>query len=501
MFRQIKNKQTHNFIDSDNTWDRYIQLVNIFFGLTYSFYQNGRIHTGDRAFPSPNDWRHLGADRALMIFWKDISSHNSAARSGGLSRIVTAMGQDRAGSIALLFAIVLPVLFAVTAGAIDFASALRQKSRLQQVVDAAALAAASELSMSNSKTENVSGIIEALVQNYLEAAYTTSKYPVPNVQTSIRTEPLQVEVRISQSFVSFFGDPLGLQNADMEAGAVAQVMGQPNVCVLALHPSTNGALSLEQRARVTAKDCGVFSNSTHNTGIKTKQSATLKAATICSAGGVQGGGDNFDPPPYLDCPTFEDPLAHRPEPNVGNCSHGKPTRISTARRLRPGTYCGLILSAGARVELEPGIYIIKDGPLSLSGGAMIRGSGVGFFLSGKRTYLDFAGDSTVRLKAPTTGLMAGLLIFASRKTTRGNQHKIFSENAQVMVGTVYIPTGQLLVDGAANVGRDSAYTAIVAETIRLYGGPHIVLNTKYDETDVPVPDGIRGAGQPIQIVQ
>ena len=70
-----------------------------------------------------------------------------------------------------------------------------------------------------------------------------------------------------------------------------------------------------------------------------------------------------------------------------------------------------------------------------------------------------------------------------------------------MVGTVYIPTGELLVDGSAQVGGDSAYTAIVAETIRLYGGPHIVLNSNYDETDVPVPEGIKGAGQPVQIVQ
>ena len=97
--------------------------------------------------------------------------------------------------------------------------------------------------------------------------------------------------------------------------------------------------------------------------------------------------------------------------------------------------------------------------------------------------------------------MSGLLIFAARETTRGNRHKIYSENAHVMVGTVYIPTGELLVAGAANVGSDSAYTAIVAETIRLYGGPHIVLNTDFDETDVPVPDGIKGAGQPVQIVQ
>ncbi len=403
--------------------------------------------------------------------------------------------------MALFFAMALPIVFAATAGAIDYAAALHQKSRLQRVVDAAALAAASELSMSNSKTENVAGVVQSLVDNYLKAAYSSSKYPTPNVKTAVNAEPLQVKVKISQKFESYFGDPLGLQTADIQAESVAQVLGRPNICVLALHPSTNGALSLEQKARVTGKDCGVFSNSTHSIGVKAKASSMLKAQTICSAGGVQDSGANFDPPPFMDCPTFEDPLGSRPEPSSDSCNGIKPTQVTTSRSLMPGTYCGLVITGGAEVKLSPGIYVIKDGPLIVNKGAGIYGEGVGFFLSGKMAALDFAPDSTVSLEAPTTGSMAGLLIFASRENARGNQHKIYSENAQVMVGTVYIPTGELLVDGSAQVGGDSAYTAIVAETIRLYGGPHIVLNTDYDETDVPVPEGIKGAGQPVQIVQ
>ncbi len=417
------------------------------------------------------------------------------------AQIRNCLWRDQSGSIALIFALALPILFAATAGAVDYAAALHQKSRLQRVADASVLAAASELSMSNSKTDNVASVVQSLVDRYLKAAYRSSKYPTPNVKTVVNTKPLQVEVHISQKFESYFGDPLGFQNADMTADAIAQVMGRPNICVLALHPSTNGALSLEQKARVTGNDCGVFSNSTHNIGIKTKQSAVLKASTICSAGGVQGGGDNFDPPPYMDCPSFEDPLGSRPEPSSASCSNVKPTEITTSRSLMPGTYCGLTITGGAQVKLSPGTYVIKDGPLVVNKGAGIFGDGVGFYLTGKMASLNLDADSTVSLEAPTTGSMAGLLIFASRENTRGNQHKIYSERAQVMVGTVYIPTGELLVDGSAQVGGDSAYTAIVAETIRLYGGPHIVLNSNYDETDVPVPEGIKGAGQPVQIVQ
>ena len=297
-----------------------------------------------------------------MIVRTKTSAQSLPSRARFALQVANCVKRDRSGSVIFMFALVLPVVFAITAGTIDFASALHQKSRLQRMTDAAALAAASELSMSNSKTENVAGVVQSLVDSYLKATYADSKYPTPTVRTVVNTDPLQVKVSLSQKFDSYFGDPLGLQSSDMRAAAVAQVMGQPNVCVLALHPSANGALSLEQRARVTGKDCGVFSNSTHNTGVKTKQSATLTAATICSAGGVQGGGDNFDPPPYLDCPSFEDPLGSRPEPSAGSCYDTKPTEITTSRRLEPGTYCGLIISGGAEVNLAPGIYVIKDGP-------------------------------------------------------------------------------------------------------------------------------------------
>ena len=55
--------------------------------------------------------------------------------------------------------------------------------------------------------------------------------------------------------------------------------------------------------------------------------------------------------------------------------------------------------------------------------------------------------------------------------------------------------------GTSPIADRSAYTAIVARMMTLYGGPNLVLNTNYDITDVPVPDGIRGAAQPVALVR
>jgi len=416
-------------------------------------------------------------------------------------RIVAACAQNRSGSIALVFALLLPVLLLITGGAIDYALVIGQKSRLQSIVDAAALSAARELSLSNNQTEKVDAIVQALIESYVTATK-DPRFPTPIVKTIVTTQPLQVAVKAAQKYASPFGDTFGIGVNQLEAKAVARVTGRLNVCMLALHASTNGALSLEQNAQVTGENCGVYSNSTHNIGVKAKDTASLTATTICSGGGVQDTAASFNPPPFKDCPAFENPLQDRPEPAVGNCNPALPTEITSSRELRPGTYCGgLTITSGADVTLAPGIYVIKDGPMVVNGNARITGKGVGIYLSGRKAALDFQADSTVILDAPKDGAMAGLLVHSSKSTTAGNQHKIYSENAQVMVGTVYIPTGELRVDGAANIGAKSAYTAIVAETIRLYGGPHIVLNTSYDETDVPVPEGIKGAGQPVQLVQ
>ena len=151
--------------------------------------------------------------------------------------------------------------------------------------------------------------------------------------------------------------------------------------------------------------------------------------------------------------------------------------------------------------LEPGVYVIKDGPLTINGNAKVHGRGVGFHLVGDDAELDIASDSVVALEAGLEGEMAGLLVFESRTQPTAAKHSLMSDDAQVMVGTIYLPQGHLLIGGSSKVGGQSAYTAIVARTLEVADGPTIVLNTDYDATDVPVPDGIRGAGEPATLVE
>ncbi|MDZ4759982.1 MAG: hypothetical protein SGJ21_02795, partial [Alphaproteobacteria bacterium] len=70
------------------------------------------------------------------------------------------------------------------------------------------------------------------------------------------------------------------------------------------------------------------------------------------------------------------------------------------------------------------------------------------------------------------------------------EHRIRSDNAQKLVGTIYISRNKLLIDGDKPIAAASEYTVIVAREFELAEGPEVVLNTDYALSDVPVPEGV-----------
>lgn len=417
------------------------------------------------------------------------------------SRFKTAV----AGTVFVKFALLLPLLLGIVLSAMDYAWTMSHRSVLQEAADIAALAGAKELSLSDSKRENVAAVVEAMVKRYIDTNRDTlakKNASAPVVTAAVTDDPLQVEVTVAQKVDAIVGGSLGLEFPDLKIRSVARVVGQPNICVLALDAEEAGALSLESDAHVTGRNCAVYSNSSHANGLRSKESARLTASFICSRGGKLGDMTNFSPPPITDCPSFEDPLSGRAEPQEGACLETALRVDGGFRSLSPGTYCGgVTVTNGASVTLEPGVFVFKDGPLVVDKLASLEGNGVGLFFKGTDASLWFKNDSEIRLTAPTSGEMAGLLVFESRLQTNDTQHKLYSNNAPLLLGTIYIPKGELLVDASSPIAQDSAYTAIVARAMRLYGGPHLILNTDYDKTNVPVPKGIRGAGQPVSLVE
>lgn len=415
-----------------------------------------------------------------------------------ISEMVRSIGGDRRGSIAILTALCLPLALLLVGGVIDYSQVSNQRQRLQDSADKSALAAARELGLSDAKSENVAAVVESVVLSTMTA--NGRGHAKPDLETSVSAELSEVAVRARQKTSPYFGGGFGFVPLELEVKAVARIVGKPNICLLALESSEPGALYLVKSSRLTGNNCSVFSNSSASNGLVVKDSAILTATTVCSSGGIDQTG-TISPAGLMDCPSFEDPLASRSEPVMGTCDYQNTKLANVTVTLRPGIYCGGISIAGTSdIRLEPGIYAIKTGVLEMKDQAKLTGDDVTLFL-GPTTWFFLAPDTTVSLSASKSGPLAGLLLFGSREQSKIITHTILSKNAQRFVGTVYLPRNSFIVDGDSSVGGASAYTAIVARRVVLLNGPHLVLNTNYDQTDVPVPAGIRGADQAVTLVK
>lgn len=400
---------------------------------------------------------------------------------------------DQSGSVATTFALTIVCLACVVGLAVDYARARSVRETMQSAADAGALAGASELSLADFKRENVSEIVKSVVGNYVKNNDANGVLKGAGIEAAILENPLQVQVKLSKTVDMYFGGFFGVSSNTYDVVSVARIVGRPNICVLTLEPSEPAAVLMTNQAKLTGNDCAVFSNSDSTLGMTVMDGASMVASAVCSAGGVKGNGE-IEPTALQDCPQFTDPLESRPEPSDAGCDHVAKVVAASTVTLRPGVYClGLTIAGLSRVTFEPGIYVIKNGPFLVAGSAEITGMHVGFYLSGL-SFFTFDPLTKIELTAPVDGPMAGLLFFGSRSQSNLLLNTILSDRAQTMTGTIYLPKATLVVKSLARVGAQSAYTAIVARRLLLMDGPHLILNANYSETDVPVPESIRGAG-------
>lgn len=397
--------------------------------------------------------------------------------------------KDCRGNVAVLFGLSLPAFMIAASMATDFAVWNHQKAELQAAADAAALSAARELQLANISDARVKQVAIAVTGANLapDKGQPKRSYTIDVVRDR-KNSTVAVTLREPRSFSLL---KKIFEVAPLNVAAKAQFVGATKICVILLDELPLVGLLLDNVSRLTAKDCGVYSNSTGLGGITAALLATMKAGLICSAGGYIGLLANVTPRVLVDCPKTKDPLASRPEPAVGACDYNNKSVSGGNIALSPGTYCGgLSVSGSAKVKLAPGIYTIKNGSLSVQGTASFEGDYVGFHLVGDASVISFGTSTKISLSAPKEGTMAGLLFYESQAAPLLRLHLIMSNNARRLLGTFYLPNGTLVVDANRPIADQSEYTAIVAHRMVLRHGPELVLNSDYLGTDVPVPEGI-----------
>ncbi|MRI57671.1 hypothetical protein D8770_27745 [Methylobacterium sp. DB1607] len=449
-----------------------------------------------------------------------------------MSRTAGAFHRDSGGTVTVIVALAATTLIGLVGGAVDYARLVSAQGHIQQAADTGVMAGGNALKLVVSNTDSIIGLTTQTIQAEIKDSATNPA----TIQVDVASDKTSVTAIVEQTVHLTFGPFVGMSSQKVSAKAKATVVGKMRLCMLALDPAAAGAFNLEKNAQVTAYDCALYSNSKSASGMVGKDNALARAQTICSAGGTSTTRANFTPDPQSGCPVVPDPLANRPAPEIGNCMElpygatKKPKAgknlIDQSVTLSPGTYCGgLEIRKKAVVTLNPGVYVMKDGPLLVTNDASLSGTDVAFYFTGDKGSLLFDKKTTINLSAPVTGTMAGLLMseeksvsapvdpvsqledeieedmstvppkpgktpppLAASKAMR--TYRIISDNARTMLGTIYLPAGRLVIDASKPVADMSAYTVVVAQQINLYEGPNLYLNANYNNTSVPVPKGL-----------
>jgi len=394
------------------------------------------------------------------------------------------------GTIALSIGVTAPALIAVVGIAIDYGLLVQKRSALQGLSDSAAIAAASEFA-----TQRDIAALQPIAQAYVDAKAMEFDGKLQAKVTS-DDKASSVTVSVTHTWTPFFAHFLDTGVTPITSASTARSVGSGKICMIALKQKFSAVLFLQMNAKLIADGCSVYSNSIHKSSIWIDDNGSISADLICSAGGVKLlFTQSVTPDATLDCPSIPDPLAGRTAPPSDNCPKNSKQLVikDQNRSLLPGTYCGGIrIEGNSNVTFQPGVFIVKDGPFEVVDSAKVQGNHTGFFFTGTDAVLNFEGNTTIDLIAPKDGPMAGLLFFEDRNVSAGNEHFINSNDARVLLGTIYLPRGKLHVAANAPVADKSAYTAIIADTIELAAGPDLVLHSDYGATDVPVPQGLIG---------
>jgi len=265
------------------------------------------------------------------------------------------------------------------------------------------------------------------------------------------------------------------------------------LCLVSMNMTQKTSITITDRSSIKANGCLVHSNSgSHkSTSIIVEQDAELDASIIYSNGTFNDKSIKGSTGQFVKSAKTTDPLSHVVAPSFEECDYRNiPIKVGKTT-LKPGVYCGGIIALGdPEITLEPGIYIMKNGPLVLGGQASLKGENIGIYFTGSNSVLNLGVSSKIALTAPIDGPMAGVLFFEDRNAPFNNEFIIRSGNAQLLEGAIYLSKGKFVADAAAQIGQKAKWTALIANKIEMRNSAALVMNSDYSGSEIPVPEGV-----------
>lgn len=400
-----------------------------------------------------------------------------------------AAARGRAGSVLPVLAVILPLLAGIIGLSVDAGLWYDSKRVVQTSADAAAIAGAFVVASGNTGNLGAAALQDAERNGFVSAAPSAYAFNNPPTSGVYAGDPRAVEAVLTEHHSLLLASLFMSGDVAISARSVAQVRTTGTACVLALDPTAASAVNVSGSTTVDMTHCAVAANSTSSSAINLGGSSTLTAETLWTAGNYALGNSvdlDLAQPPAVNAWPLDDPFAGTTIPALGGCDETNLSIINETRTLTPGVYCnGLNLGSGSVVTLEPGVYYINRGNLTVAAQATLTcncsaaGDGVTIVLTSSGTAAQIGtvtinGGANVTLNAPSdpSAEYTGLLFFQDPRATTSQTNKFNGGATMNLTGGIYFPAGHVDWSGNNSSGTPTC-TQIVAKTVTFIGNSYM----------------------------
>jgi Flp pilus assembly protein TadG len=395
--------------------------------------------------------------------------------------------RERRGSVAMMTAVMAPVLIMSLGMAVEVTSWSVSNLELQRIADAAAWAGAARYAATSNAQlatgaaadlAEINGVSGAATRTWDASTLTTTD----NLITAQMVAGLKsasdyaVKVTVKRTVVKSLTKifPGGGPSVTITASAVAEIgsLG-PQPCITALGQGVDGIttgtdVSVVGNATLTATGCSLRSND----GISVTGGGTITMAGIYAGGAISGGGICCDLHPNSG--QITDPYAaNAPVQNALNTlSSGSGAAISvksnSTQSISPGTYSSWDVQG--TLNLSPGTYYVNGG-ISAGAQSTINGIGVTILTSGS---VSTTGGASLAFSAPLKNASAGIPGVLIAGNGAGTM-TFLGNSTSPITGLIYFPNAALKFGGTSSAGSD-ACVEVVASTVTLVGTSNVAAN-------------------------
>jgi len=422
--------------------------------------------------------------------------------------VITALSRftgNCAGNITIITGLAAIPLIAAAGLALDYSRGTRVESELQQIADSAALAAAAGQNITGTTSEKATKR-KAIAQKYIDAH-------IPNLADAtigtptITIGPNTVDVALTASIA---GSLVNVLNSPSESGKTMTVTANSKaafstdsyMCLLSTNAHEKESIYFQGNSEFMASVCSVQANSDNAEAMRTWGNAYAEADGFCAVGGWVGSG--FEPDPQTGCSAKTDPYSSIVMPTVGACNFNNKQVKNTTATLNPGVYCGgLDIRTHGIANLNPGLYIIKDGILSVDSQSTLNaGNAVVFYLTGNTAKVDITSGASVTVNAPKPGEgvgqaanYIGFAFIQDRNTGIGADNRISSGGGVNINGAFYAPNANLTVWANGDMNAYSSYFPIITSKFLMNGTATLYVKLDWTAAGYPAPTQLKTAGK------